>query len=139
VLRNRLETGQFHSQYLTLVIVETLVKNCGSRVHRAIASERFMSQMKAVVKVRAARPRPGGCFGVQIPCVLQDSDKRRGRDAMEVYVKALELIQHWGEEFLTRQEGVELFVRTYHELRAKGVGRCGGVVRLCCVGGYGHM
>lgn len=49
---------------------------------------------------------------------------------MEVYVKALELIQHWGEEFLTRQEGVELFVRTYHELRAKGDcdWRCCGVV-----------
>lgn len=51
VLRYRLETGEFHSQYLTLVIVETLVKNCGPRVHRAIASERFMNQMKAVVKV----------------------------------------------------------------------------------------
>lgn len=73
---------------------------------------------------------------------VQNSEKHRGRDAVEAHMKALELIQHWGEEFLTRRgEGVDLFVTTYHELRAKGaVLDCvligGSVVCHVCIYSY---
>lgn len=51
VLRRRLEVNSFRVQLLTLTLVETLVKNCGSRFHRALATEKYMNTMKAVVKV----------------------------------------------------------------------------------------
>ncbi len=129
VLRERLSSSSFRVQYLVLVIVEALVKNCGPRFHRALACEKFMNQMKAVVKVRGVRAcsctvwaDSGVMEGVGcVVCCVQGTEKHRGRDAIEAQVKALELIQHWGEEFLTRRgEGTDLFVTTYHELRAKG-------------------
>ena len=41
---------------------------------------------------------------------------------MEAREKVLNLIQQWGEEFLTRHNctGTELFVQTYRDLRLKG-------------------
>lgn len=55
VLRRRLETASFRVQFLVLTLVETLVQNCGIRFHRALANEKFLNQMKAVIKVSAPR------------------------------------------------------------------------------------
>lgn len=36
---------------MALTLAETLVKNCGVELHRAMANEKFMKQMKNIVKV----------------------------------------------------------------------------------------
>lgn len=37
--------------FMALTLAETLVKNCGVELHRAMANEKFMKQMKNIVKV----------------------------------------------------------------------------------------
>ena len=53
---------------------------------------------------------------------LQDTRKARDSTARAVNKQLLDLIQIWGEEFLTLQDrfGLHEFVALYHELRAKG-------------------
>lgn len=60
--RNRSTKAQTHIQlnlasspppqvFMALTLAETLVKNCGVELHRAMANEKFMKQMKNIVKV----------------------------------------------------------------------------------------
>ena len=51
LLRKKLASKNFRVVFLTATLVETLVQNCGVRFHQALASERFMAELKDVVKV----------------------------------------------------------------------------------------
>ena len=170
LVRKRLSSKNFRVVFLAATLAETLVQNCGRRLHQALASERFMAEMADVVRVRCGevslqcstptsvrcRPLPrlpvvepcwtlvGGvvmrcavlccavlcygmvCYGTVCSATLaQRTEDLRGRDALEARDKVLSLIQQWGEEFLSRVDspGTEQFVKTYRDMRLKGVCR----------------
>jgi hypothetical protein len=120
LLRKRIANKNFRVVYLAATLIETLIKNCGTRLQEALATDKVMDELRNVIK---------------------RTEELRGRDALEARAKVLDLIQQWGEEFLTRRTpATEIFVRTYHELRLRGaapVTRCFGArgceVACACV------
>ena len=82
----------------TLVLMEALMKNCSTEFQLAMADPKVVGTMVKLIKAA----KRGGV------------DERKKKD------KCLELVQSWGEAFLTRQQVGRIFVDTYHELRKKG-------------------
>lgn len=85
---------------LTLNLVEALVKNCGTRLHRAVNDETFMNEMKRVAKRFA---------------------NKSGSENVQVAELALDIIQAWGEGFLTKRRQFPNIVDAYHELKKDGM------------------
>ena len=81
---------------LTLSLIEALVKNGGRKLHAAINDEKFMKEMANVARRYT---------------------QKAGKENNEVAELALEIIQAWGEGFLTRRRQYSNIVDTYHELR----------------------
>ena len=81
---------------LTLSLIEALVKNGGRKLHAAVNDEKFMQEMGNVARRYTQRP---------------------GKENNEVAELALEIIQAWGEGFLTRRRQYYNIVETYHQLR----------------------
>lgn len=86
-------------------MAETLVKNCGARVHAAIggdynSSSSFMRQMVAVAKKYCGKS---------------------GAENVEVAELVLDVIQAWGEAFLVMSKQFPAFVGAYHDLRKDGL------------------
>ena len=82
----------------TLMLMEALMKNCSTEFQLAMANSKLVAAMVKLVK----------------------AGKKGGLDEKKKQEKCLELIQSWGEAFLTRQQVGRIFVETYHELRKKG-------------------
>jgi hypothetical protein len=51
LLRKKIGHKNFRVVFLAATLVETLVQNCGVRFHQALASDKFMEEMKGVIKV----------------------------------------------------------------------------------------
>eukprot|EP01138_Halocafeteria_seosinensis_P015430 gb/GECG01015748.1/.p1 GENE.gb/GECG01015748.1/~~gb/GECG01015748.1/.p1 ORF type:complete len:640 (+),score=97.73 gb/GECG01015748.1/:1-1920(+) len=102
LLRIRLKSKKWNSVLLALHLMEAIAKNCGLDMLRELGSESTMETMtKVVEESHSKRSKPG---------------------AKEVNLKAKELIQAWGEEFLplAKNHGLRGFVECYHSLKAKG-------------------
>ena len=58
LLRRRLGSRHAKTVYLTIALVESLVKNCGTRLHAAVNDEPFMNEMTKVARkfVRTSGP-----------------------------------------------------------------------------------
>eukprot|EP00741_Cyanophora_paradoxa_P019104 tig00021122_g18446.t1 len=95
-LRKKIRDRNPKVAVLALTLVETCMKNCGTRFHVQIADEEFMEEL---VKVATGR---------------------RGGEAEE---KALQLVRAWGEAFRERREDPVLgaFYRAYAEMRSRGI------------------
>lgn len=103
ILRKRIQDKQHRVVMYGLAVAESLVKNCSNNfaVLKHVASTKFM---KSMVKL------------------VTRGQSKGGRDNLEAMEKALALIQSWGEAYLSHQDqGVRLFVSTYHQLRIKGL------------------
>ena len=100
LLRRKLTSSRPKTVFLTISLVEALVKNGDAHVHEAIGSEAFMKEMAKV-----ARKYNG----------------KGGSDNIEVAELSLDVIQAWGEAFLSRQRQFPAFVKTYHDLRKEGL------------------
>ena len=94
---NPISSKQVH---LTLTLVEALVKNCGTRLHKAVNDETFMTEMKRVARRFA---------------------NKSGQQNVQVAELALDVIQAWGEGFLTRRRQFPNIVDAYHELKKEGL------------------
>ena len=100
LFRRKLSSSRPKTVSLTISLVEALVKNGTMSVHSAVANESFMKEMAKV-----ARKYNG----------------KIGSDNIEVAELALDVIQAWGEAFLSRQKQFPAFVKTYHDLRKEGL------------------
>ena len=100
LLRRKLSSPKARTVYLTLSLVEALVKNGGNKVFAAVGNEAFMKEMAKV-----ARKYNG----------------RSGSENMEVSELSLDMIQGWGEAFLSKQREFPAFSKTYHDLRKEGI------------------
>lgn len=100
VIRKKLTSGKPKTVSLAISLAEALVKNGGIRVHAAIATDAFMKDM-----CKVARRYSG----------------RIGADNIEAAELALDVIQAWGEAFLSRQKQFPAFVKAYHDLRKEGM------------------
>jgi hypothetical protein len=100
LVRRKLSSSKPKTVFLTVSLVEALVKNGVERVYSAIGTDAFM---KEIAKV--ARKYNG----------------RSGAENMEVAELVLDVIQAWGEEFLSRRKRYPAFVTTYHNLRKEGL------------------
>eukprot|EP00608_Synchroma_pusillum_P009786 CAMPEP_0198422694 /NCGR_PEP_ID=MMETSP1452-20131203/2568_1 /TAXON_ID=1181717 /ORGANISM="Synchroma pusillum, Strain CCMP3072" /LENGTH=181 /DNA_ID=CAMNT_0044142969 /DNA_START=50 /DNA_END=591 /DNA_ORIENTATION=+ len=86
--------------YMTLVLVETLVKNCGERVHREVNDAGFMRTMMNVAR---------------------NYWNKSGRENQQVGEKVVDLIQAWGEGFKEHKSRYPNIVDAYFTLRKEGV------------------
>lgn len=100
LVRRKLSSSKPKTVFLTVSLIEALVKNGVERVYSAIGTDAFM---KEIAKV--ARKYNG----------------RSGAENMEVAELVLDVIQAWGEEFLSRRKRYPAFVTTYHNLRKEGL------------------
>lgn len=100
LLRRKLSSSKARTVYLTLSLVEALVKNGGNSVHAAVGNESFMKEMAKVAK---------------------KYNGRSGTENMEVSELSLDMIQGWGEAFLSKQRQFPAFSKTYHDLRKEGI------------------
>lgn len=100
LLRRKLSSSKARTVYLTLSLVEALVKNGGNNVHAAVGNESFMKEMAKVAK---------------------KYNGRSGTENMEVSELSLDMIQGWGEAFLSKQRQFPAFSKTYHDLRKEGI------------------
>jgi len=99
-VRKKLQSRSLKSVSYALTLTETIVKNCGSRVHREVGTQKFMAQMEKLART-----------------YVQSSD----RDALEVCDKSLDIVQAWGEAFLPKRNEFPLFIDTYHSLKREGL------------------
>ena len=104
-LRRKLGSSKAKTVFLTVQLAETLVKNCGARVHASIggdynSSSSFMRQMVAVAKKYCGKT---------------------GAENVEVAELVLDVIQAWGEAFLVMSKQFPAFVGAYHDLRKDGL------------------
>jgi hypothetical protein len=76
------------------------VKNGGVLVHAAVGTDAFMKDLAKV-----ARKYSG----------------KRGGDSIEVAELSLDVIQAWGEAFLSHQKKFPAYTKIYHELRKEGM------------------
>jgi hypothetical protein len=81
---------------LTLNLVEALVKNGGRKLHQAVNDATFMQEMGNVARRYVNKP---------------------GKESNDLAELALDIIQAWGEGFLTRRRQFINIVDTYHALR----------------------
>ena len=100
LLRRKLQSRQPKQAYLTIALVESLVKNCGTRLHAGINNEAFMQEMCRVAR-RYVR--------------------LDGPDNLEVCEACLDVLQAWGEAFLPRQRQFPNIVKAYQDLRVEGL------------------
>lgn len=100
LLRRKLTSRQPKQVYLTIALVESLVKNCGTRLHAAVNNEAFTAEMCRVARkfVRLSGP-----------------------DNLEVSEACLDVLQAWGEAFLPRQRQFPNLVKAYQDLRVEGL------------------
>lgn len=96
-IKKRLSTSgkNYNSVIYTLTVLETCVKNCGTRFHLQIAHKDFLQEM---VKIIGPKNDP--------PTVVQD--------------KVLSLIQTWADAFQGQPELKEVG-KMYQELKNKGI------------------
>ena len=104
-LRRKLGSNKAKTVFLAVQLAETLVKNCGARVHASIggdynSSSSFMRQMVAVAKKYCGKS---------------------GAENVEVAELVLDVIQAWGEAFLVMSKQFPAFVGAYHDLRKDGL------------------
>jgi len=94
---NPVSPGQVH---LTLSLVEALVKNCGTRLHKAVNDATFMTEMKKVARRYV---------------------NKAGQANVAVAELVLDITQAWGESFLTRRRQFPNIVDAYHELKKESM------------------
>lgn len=81
LLAKRLRTRKFAGTLQCLHLIEALIKNLGLPFANAMGTNsKLVGKLKSVAK---------------------ESGKHRGHDALTVNEKILDMIQGWGEEFLT--------------------------------------
>lgn len=85
--------------FLSLTLLEALVKNCGIRLHAAVNDGEFMNHM---VKVARKFNAPGGC------------------ESREVADLVLLILQSWGEAFLPKRNFPNI-VKAYQDCRKEGM------------------
>ena len=100
LIRRKLSSSKAKTVFLTISLVEALVKNGDVHVHAAVGTESFMKEMAKV-----ARKYSG----------------KGGSENIEVAELSLDVIQAWGEAFLSRQRQFPGFVKVYHDLRKEGL------------------
>ena len=100
MIKRKLASSKSKTVFLAITLVEALVKNGGARVHGAVGTEPFMKEMAKVAR------RFNG---------------RGGSESMEVSELVLDVIQAWGEAFLSRKKHYPAFVNAYHDLRKEGL------------------
>ena len=100
MIKRKLASSKSKTVFLAITLVEALVKNGGARVHGAVGTEPFMKEMAKVAR------RFNG---------------RGGSESLEVSELVLDVIQAWGEAFLSRKKHYPAFVNAYHDLRKEGL------------------
>ncbi|KAI4331652.1 hypothetical protein MLD38_029817 [Melastoma candidum] len=93
-VKKRLQHKNPKVQFLTLTLLETMVKNCGDHVHHQIAERNILGEMVKIVKKKTD---------------------------MQVREKALVLLDHWQEAFGGPGGKYPQYFYTYEELRRSGV------------------
>ena len=88
--------------YLALSLVESLVKNCGDRVYAAVNEVGFMRSM-------------GKCVRRYHELAVKGNEYRKVADL------SADIVQVWGEAFLSKSKIYPNISRTYHELRKEGI------------------
>ncbi len=77
LLRKKIGHKNFRVVFLAATLVETLVQNCGVRFHQALASDKFMEEMKGVIKVIMAH----SCYLLhQQCCFFGDTHMQRSSE-----------------------------------------------------------
>lgn len=100
LIRKKLASRQPKVAFLAVALVETLVKNCGTRLHAAVNDEGFMKELAKTARKYLSKT---------------------GAENREVAEIAMDIIQAWGEAFLPRQRQFPNIVRTYQDMRKEGL------------------
>lgn len=100
LIRRKFGSSNAKGVFLAITLAEAVVKNGGPRVHAAVGNDSFMKDLAKV-----ARKYSG----------------KRGVDSIEVAELSLDVIQAWGEAFLSHQKQFPAYVKIYHELRKEGL------------------
>lgn len=95
LLRKKLGSGQPQIVFLTLTLIETLVKNCGTSVHVAINESSFINTMGKVARKYNAKS---------------------GSENGEVANLCLDIIQAWGEAFAPYKQRFPNIIKLYQDL-----------------------
>eukprot|EP01041_Mallomonas_annulata_P001124 gene1124-2184_t len=101
-IRRKMNSKTHMKVFFALTMIETLVKNCGERMYVAINDEGFLKDMAKVVKKYQVLAR-------------------NGRECRDVAELSADIIQAWGEAFLSRSRQYPNISRAYHELRKEGI------------------
>ena len=105
-LKRKLGSAKPKSVFLAVSLVEALVKNCGRRFHATISVDATSSS---------------GSFMKEMAKVARKFSGKSGSENIEVAELVLDVIQAWGEAFLTLQKEYPAFSKVYHELRKEGL------------------
>lgn len=100
LLRRKLGSKQPKVALLALHLIGSLVNNCGRQFHMAINNEKFTRDMANVARYYS---------------------NRIGAENKDVSDVSLEMIQNWGEAFISRRQQYPLIVELYFTLRKEGL------------------
>jgi len=134
----RLRNEDPHITYLTLCLLDALVKNTSQRFHSCVATQPIMSSIARVARGSAHKVklytgdlrRDSKVMWQKLSSLTSDSGssvdshasaRQRERNAIAARTKAKEAIKSWGEGFVQTQASVPLFASTYQTLLNEGM------------------
>lgn len=100
ILRKKLRSSSPRIVVLTLRLMEALMNNGSNYWHNAMNDERVTKDVAMVARTYC---------------------KRTGSDNRDVAETCLDIVQHWGEQFLTRKKQYGKIVDLYLDLRKEGL------------------
>lgn len=99
-LRRKLTSNNPKTSLLTLRLLETLMNNCGDRFYKAVNEKNFIYDLGKTTRKYCSKP------GIEF------------KETAEV---ALDVVQAWGEAFLTKRQRYPNITDLYFELRKDGL------------------
>jgi len=132
----RLRNDDPQIAFLTLCLVDSLVKNTTQRFHACVATQPVLSTIARIARGSARRKMYTGDLRRDSKVMWQrlsdsvasgsasnsDAEAReRERNAITATLKAKEVIKSWGEGFVQTQASLPLFAATYQTLLNEGM------------------
>jgi hypothetical protein len=99
-LRRKLTSNNPKTSLLTLRLLETLMNNCGERFYSAVNDKNFIYDLGKTTRKYCSKP---------------------GIECKETAEVALDVVQAWGEAFLTKRQRYPNITDLYFELRKDGL------------------
>ena len=96
VIRKKFSSSQPKVVFLSLTLIEALVKNCGHRIYTAVNQDSFLKELGKVTR---------------------KFNNKTGAESAEVFKLALDIVQAWGEAFLPLQHKYGNITKLYQDLR----------------------